>query len=153
MSERIVCKRCGRPLYNEVSKKRGYGAKCYKIIQLQKKTPESENFKSDMDFMKMEIKFLKRQLNEIKNRGFSNVEAIERLKIETEKPEQEPNQINMVVIIKELKIKLNSSEPLLKKDFQFSDIDIGIKEDSEIMKIIEKNSKKKYEVKELILPN
>lgn len=153
MPEQILCKRCGRPLYNEKSRALGYGAKCYKIIQLQKNDAVPDDFKSDMDFMKMEIKFLKRQLNEIKNRGFSNVEAIERLKIETEKPEQEPNQINMFVIIKELKIKLDNSEPLLKKDFQFSDIDIGIKDNSEIMEIIEKNSKKKYEVKELILPN
>lgn len=153
MSEKYRCKKCGRYITKSDYIEFGYNKKCYDIIHLQKNDVVPDDFKSDMNFMKMEIKFLKRQINEIKNCGFSNIEAIERLKKETKKPEQEPNQINMFIIIKELKIKLNNSEPLLKKDFQFSDVDIGIKDNSEIMEIIEKNSKKKYEVKESILPN
>ena len=151
MSEKILCKRCNRPLYNEVSRKRGYGAECYKIIQLQKNDAISENFKSELDFLKMEIQFLKRNLQEIKKRGISNVKGIERLKGEENRPERKVNQINLFVVIKELKIVLNNEEPFLKKDFQFSDDDLGIKDDSEIMKIIEKNSKKKQNA--LILAN
>lgn len=59
MSEIIKCKWCNRILTSKESIERGYGGKCFRIIQLQK---NDMNRDQDIQFLKSEVKFLKRQL-------------------------------------------------------------------------------------------
>lgn len=38
MEEKVFCKRCGRELKGNISKKRGYGPECLKKMNLKNKT-------------------------------------------------------------------------------------------------------------------
>jgi len=130
------CKLCGRILTNPESIKRGYGKTCYNVVQFK----QDNTLEDDVNFLKFEVKFLKRQLAELKRYGTSvqkaNTEAIERIKQETRK-EQSPNQVNMVVVIKELKVLLQQNkEDILKK--KLSDEELGIKTPEEIEELLNK---------------
>lgn len=134
--EKMRCKLCGRILTNPESIKRGYGKTCYNVVQFK----QDNTLEDDVNFLKFEVKFLKRQLAELKRYGTSvqkaNTEAIERIKQETRK-EQSPNQVNMVVVIKELKVLLQQNkEDILKK--KLSDEELGIKTPEEIEELLNK---------------
>lgn len=108
------CKRCGRVLTNPESIERKYGSTCWNIVQLQKKnenlTPD-RNFEQELEFLKYEIRFLKRQLKEIKqNSSIINVEPIDRIKHDKERPERANNEINLFLVVKELKIIFEDKE-------------------------------------------
>ncbi len=102
MSEIIKCKRCNRILTSKESIERGYGGKCFRIIQLQK---NDMNRDQDIQFLKSEVKFLKRQLKELKQNNFvSNIDPIERIKQDQHRPERDQFKIEFNVVVKELKI-------------------------------------------------
>ncbi|MFX1567830.1 MAG: DUF6011 domain-containing protein [Promethearchaeota archaeon] len=103
------CKRCGRVLTNKKSIKRGYGSICYQIVQLNEPKPKTNEIPTEMineiDFLKMEINFLKRQLKELRLSGVQiNTDAIERIRKEPETPEKIENKVNFIVVINELKL-------------------------------------------------
>lgn len=101
MSElRYVCKTCG---------------KTYKILTWFNK--HVEKFQHDLDpvelldnhtdinFLKCEIAFLKRQFRELKANGtISRIDPIERIQQNKHRPEQEPFTLEFNVVINELKM-------------------------------------------------
>ena len=99
------CKRCNRILSHPESIQRGYGSTCYRIMQTNK-DQEKNQFQKEIQFLKCEIKFLKRQLQEIKQKGIllNNFESIERIKQEDFTPEKNKFKMNFNFVIKELKI-------------------------------------------------
>ncbi len=119
MSE-IRCKRCNRILKNKLSVERGYGAKCYRIVQLNQE-PEKPNesiigeLLNRVRKLELDNSFMKHQLKHkiIVN---SNVEVIERIKSDEHRPEREPFKVQFNVVIKELKIVFN------KDNFDYHDI-------------------------------
>ena len=100
----MICKRCGRELTSPKSIKLGYGATCYRIVQLQKvEKPEAEpEFSQEIAFLRCEIKTLKRMFRNIQTNG--SIDSIERINRDNRRPEREPQKINMFVVIKELKV-------------------------------------------------
>ena len=74
------CKRCNGVLRSEESIKRGYGRKCMQIVELY--TKEKKKI-SELDFINIEIKTIKRELKIIKVSGvISTEDPIERIKKE-----------------------------------------------------------------------
>lgn len=68
------CLRCGRKLTSQLSIERGYGKTCFRIVNANKPIPNND---SDIEFLKMEIKALKRMIRNIK---ISSEKGIERIK-------------------------------------------------------------------------
>jgi hypothetical protein len=68
----VRCKRCNRVLTNEKSIKLGYGKICYRILILHGKKIIQEEYKEipkledAVNFLKCEVKMIKRQLRELK---------------------------------------------------------------------------------------
>jgi len=60
------CLRCGRQIKKKSSIERGYGERCFRIVNLQKPAVDTE---SEISFLKMEITMLKRQIKELKVSG------------------------------------------------------------------------------------
>lgn len=111
--EKPTCKRCGRTLKSPESIKRGYGLKCFKIIQLQENSNDAK-LTNEINFLKCEINMIKRQLKQSKNIIYNkNLEPIERIKKDLERPERDSNKVNFNVVIKELKVIFNNGD--LKK--------------------------------------
>jgi len=148
------CKRCGKRIKTKLSVSRMLGPTCYEIVQLerleekniqktQEKTVVPEDIQTELGFLRMEIKFLKHQLNELKNTGFSNagrIETIERVKQDEHRPERNVMKIQFNVVIKELKIVLeNKNLTTFKKGFRFDDFDLGIKSEEEIIELMNSN--------------
>lgn len=107
----ISCKRCGRALRSPESIKRGYGLKCFKIIQLREKFPEPE-LKNEIEFLKCEINMIKRHLKQSQNTiPGPQSEPIERIKREENGPERNIDIINFNTVINELKIVFNQGDP------------------------------------------
>jgi len=116
MSEIVKCKRCNRVLMSKESIERGYGPTCYRIITLRDlnlgRDPLVPNlaqlgkYDLDLNFLKCEIKFLKKQLKELKNKGlpYTNVNPIERIKQDEHRPEREQFKVEFNVVVKELKM-------------------------------------------------
>jgi len=93
------CLRCGKKLTSEESIMRGYGEKCYRIVNLQKSAVDTT---TDIKFLKMEISMLKRQISELKVSGVKHDVAIER--ISQEKVNRtDPEFIEMGAVVKEMK--------------------------------------------------
>ena len=95
------CKRCNRILRNKLSIERGYGAKCYKIIQLNNIEKSKPGINQEIAFLKCEIATLKRMFKQIKVGVVIN--PIERIKQEEQRPERTENKGNMASVITEMK--------------------------------------------------
>ncbi len=102
VKELIKCLRCGRILTSKESIERKYGKTCWNIIQLQK---NDRNVDQELQFLKYEINFLKRQLKELKQNGsIVNIETIERIKPDEHRPERNQFKVQFNnVVVKELK--------------------------------------------------
>ena len=134
------CKKCGRKLTNPISIERGYGNTCYRFIQIQEeeeKLQEDSNEgltdlknkwnKLSLKFSVMEKKFEKLEENGVNvnnQHPDANLEWNPKPKI---KKKMDETKIVFNVVVKELKIILNSNTPLLKKGFRFSDNELGLK--------------------------
>ena len=129
MGEIIRCKRCKAKLTNLESIKMGYGKTCYRIIQLQERVEnKQESYKIEINFLKCEINMLKRMMKQIQTMGIKNIEAIERIRNEGERPERDANKGNFFVIVKELKIFLDGDfKKKLVKAGTYTDKELGIK--------------------------
>ena len=117
MSE-IRCKRCNRILKNKLSIEHGYGDKCYRIIQLNKKEPNEsiiDELLNRVRKLELDNSFMKHQLKH-KTIVNSNVESIERIKLDEQRPERNEFKIQFNVVVKELKIVFN------KDNFDYHDI-------------------------------
>jgi len=116
---------------NKESIRNRYGAKCYKIIQLNKQPEQINN------------EIIEELLNRVRKLELDNNFMKHQLKHKTIvkhpdedldwdiKPEikQQINEckIEFNVIVKELKVIFNGNKPLLEKDTRFSDEELGIK--------------------------
>ncbi len=104
MSENIRCKRCNRILTSKESIKRGYGLKCYRIVQLQEREPAF-----DMEeIKKFIISEIQRILKEFDfNRTTTQNNSVGIVPIKTIKmPKFDCNEVNKRLVIKELKEQL-----------------------------------------------
>ena len=103
------CKRCGRVLRNKESIIRGYGPTCYRLSQqkeLESEITSDFNLKSEIDFLKCEVKMLKRMLRHVKCNTIHNnnvSDPIERIKRDEHRPERNESKISMSNVIGELK--------------------------------------------------
>lgn len=103
------CKRCGRILRNKVSIARGYGPTCYRLSQqneMERGNISDIKIKSELDFLKCEIKMLKRLLKQAKCNSIHNnniSDPIERIKRDEHRPERNESKIAMSNVIGELK--------------------------------------------------
>ena len=97
------CKRCNRILKNKESIERGYGVKCYKIIQLNNIEKLKPEINDEIAFLKCEIKTLKRMLRNIQINGGA-INPIERIKQVEKRPEQNTNTGNMANVVSEMKV-------------------------------------------------
>jgi len=116
MSEIVKCKRCNRLLTSKESIERGYGSTCYRIITLRESDPGRDpvvqtlaqpgKYDLDLNFLKCEIKFLKKQMKELKQKGITSTEinAIERIKQDEHRPERDQFKVQFNVVVKELKM-------------------------------------------------
>lgn len=78
------CLRCGKKLTNLLSRERGFGRTCFSIKQLEDKNKVNEEVLGEINFLKCEIKMLKRLYNQIKLNGikYPKEAALERIKRE-----------------------------------------------------------------------
>jgi len=108
----IRCKRCNRILTSEESIKRGYGPTCYRIMQFQKQESENDLY-MEIQFLKYEINFLKRQLRELRTHkalaSSNNVIPIKRMK---QTPNLNINEFrsNFINVVNELKGLFNQGD-------------------------------------------
>ena len=110
----MKCKRCGRSLTSAESIARGYGKKCFRIVQLnEQKEAQTIDMGVIADLLnrvrKLELDntFMKHQLKHKVAVAGQRAEAIERIKQDANRPEQTVVKIEMTVIIKELKVIFN----------------------------------------------
>lgn len=123
MVEITRCKRCRAILTNPKSIELEYGKICYRVVQLQKKK-EDDDMKIDINFLKCEINMLKRMIKQIKSTGINNIEDIERIRIDEQRPERDGNKGNLVLVVKELKTFFKESK--LLKVGTYTNEDLGI---------------------------
>jgi len=64
VSEIVLCKRCNRPITGELSISRGYGYRCWRVHQLEKKNPKPSPDR--ITILEEEIKNLKREVQGLK---------------------------------------------------------------------------------------
>lgn len=95
-----------------------------------------ENLLERIRKLELDNNFMKHQLKHRTIVSNKNIESIERIKLEEHRPERNEFKFQFNVVIKELKIVLNSNEAILEKDFRFSDEEIGIKTSEEIIQIL-----------------
>ena len=77
------CLRCGKKLTNPISKERGFGSTCFRIKQLEGKNKFNKELLREINFLKCEIKMLKKLYYQIKINGtIYQQDAIERIKRE-----------------------------------------------------------------------
>ncbi|KKL46782.1 hypothetical protein LCGC14_2342130 [marine sediment metagenome] len=132
--EEYRCKKCNRILRNEESIKRGYGAKCYRIITLQNQEtkPEQSNntiieeLLNRVRKLELDNNFMKHQL---KHKTFVNISKDSELKWDIpEEVKEVRNQYKFEfnVVVKELKI-------LFHENFDYHEIlqPIGIRKQPE----------------------
>lgn len=86
----------------------GYGAKCYKIIQLNNQEIKPE-VNQEIAFLKCEIATLKRMFKQIKTSGVI-IDPIERIRQDKQRPERNANKGNMASVITELKERFSKIE-------------------------------------------
>ena len=78
--EVVLCRRCGRPLRAEESRRNKIGKRCARMEELEKANSSPGKIEDELAFLKIEIKMLKRQINALKLTGVKSTEAIERIK-------------------------------------------------------------------------
>jgi hypothetical protein len=100
----VLCKRCGKVLKAARSIELGYGPTCYKIIKNQ---DNSINLEEEVKFLKIEIKTLKKLLNELRvNQVISSEDSpIIRIRDEIEDPRRDIKKDYMKEVLRELKDK------------------------------------------------
>jgi len=77
------CLRCGKKLTNPISKERGFGSTCFRIKQLEGKNTFNKELLREINFLKCEIKMLKKLYHQIKTNGaIYQQDAIEKIKRE-----------------------------------------------------------------------
>jgi len=110
------CKRCGRELRSEESVKRGFGKRCYRIVQLNQEseetiTPDITELFNRLRRLELDNNFIKHQL---KHKTFTTTKhPDEDLDWNTIKPEIKEKRdyfkIEFNVVIKELKVIFNEN--------------------------------------------
>lgn len=125
-------------IYNG-SHKYGYGRKCYRIVKLQEVQiiPETkeiidnsilEELLNRVRLLELDNSFMKHQLRH-KITTIKNLDAKLNWNIKPEViQKRDEYKIEFNIVIKELKLILNDGKPILKKDFRFSDEELGIKD-------------------------
>lgn len=111
MPEIVRCKRCNRKLSNKLSIEHGYGAKCYRIITLQKQETKPE-IKSEFD-MKEIKSFITLEIQKTLNKfdfsrhimNNSNDVGIVPIRI-AKMPKFNIDEVNKRLVVKELKEQL-----------------------------------------------
>ena len=100
----VLCKRCGRVLKATKSIKLGYGPTCYKMIKNQ---DYNINLEEEVKFLKIEIKTLKKLLNELRLNQVLSTEGspIVRIRNELENPLRDVKKDHMKEVLRELKNK------------------------------------------------
>ena len=98
----VLCKRCGKVLKAARSIKLGYGPTCYKLIKNQ---DNNFNLEEEVKFLKIEVKTLKKLLNELRvNQVISTeISPIVRIRNEIEDPMRAIKKDHMREVLKELK--------------------------------------------------
>ena len=98
----VLCKRCGKVLKAARSVELGYGPTCYKKIKNQ---DNKINLEEEVKFLKIEIKTLKKLLNELRvNQVISSeVSPIVRIREEIEDPVRDIKRDHMKEVLRELK--------------------------------------------------
>jgi len=85
------CLRCGKKLTNPISKERGFGSTCFRIKQLEGKNKFNKELLREINFLKCEIKMLKKLYHQIKTNGTKyQQDAIERIKREESAKIEDP---------------------------------------------------------------
>jgi len=115
----IKCKRCGRKISNKESIERGYGAKCYRIIQLGKRqeNPNESNIEELLNrIRKLELdnNFIKRQLKHRSISRHPDEDLDWDIKPEIKQIKNE-YKIEFNVIVKELKV-------IFTEDFDYHNV-------------------------------
>jgi len=116
----IKCKRCGRKISNKESIERGYGAKCYRIIQLGKRQENPnesviEELLNRIRKLELDNNFIKHQL---KHKTIVSKHPDEDLDWDIKpeiKQKRDEYKIEFNVIIKELRV-------IFTEDFNYHDI-------------------------------
>jgi len=117
MSE-IRCKRCNRILKNKLSIEHGYGDKCYRITQLNKKEPNEsviDELLNRVRKLELDNSFMKHQLKHKIIVRHSDEELDWDIKPEI-KQKRDEFKIEFNVVVKELRIIFN------KDNFDYHDI-------------------------------
>jgi hypothetical protein len=98
----VLCKRCGRVLKAARSIKLGYGPTCYKKVNTQ---ANPINLEEEIRFLKIEIKTLKKLLNELRVPQVISTEGspIVRIKNELKDPVRDVKKDHMKEVLRELK--------------------------------------------------
>jgi len=115
------CKRCGRVLKSEKSIERGYGLKCYRIMQLNQQiagpnNPNMENLLNRVRKLELDNKFMKHQLKHKTFIGTTSKDSELNWDIPKEVMEvRNQYKIEFNVIIKELKV-------IFTEDFNYHDV-------------------------------
>ena len=77
--DEVRCKRCNAILKAKKSIELGYGRTCYRIHMLEEANKPEPEINTEIAFLKMEIKTLKRMIRNIQVNG-KTIESIERIK-------------------------------------------------------------------------
>jgi len=97
---RYICKTCGKT-YKTLT----WFNKHVEKFQHKLDPVELLNDHSEIDFLKCEINFLKRQFRELKASGsILNIDPIERIKQDDHRPERNQFKVEFTVVIQELKV-------------------------------------------------
>ncbi len=126
MSENIRCKRCNRILTSKESIKRGYGLKCYRIVQLQEK-----QLAFDMKEIKIFITSeIQRTLKEFRfNRITTQNNSVGIVPIKADKmPVFDPFESDKRLVVKELKEQLEKGINNVLQEVGSFDSDINFLE-------------------------
>lgn len=109
----VLCKRCGRVLKATRSIKLGYGPTCYNKIKNQE---NHVNLEEEVRFLKIEIKTLKKLLNELRvNQVISTeVSPIKRIRSEVRVQENDDRKCQMREVLLELKSRFQSCDGDIK---------------------------------------
>ena len=76
--------------------------------------------------LELDNSYLKSRVKNMRSNNYKSTEEIVRLEQDIQRPERTGNEINMSGVVKELKTILKSKEPILQKNFRFSDEELGI---------------------------
>lgn len=117
MEKEIRCKRCGRILRSKKSIELGYGRDCYKLKQLEESgDSELVDLRNKWNHLSLKYSIFEKKLQKLIDNGVSvlSEEPIERINQDDHRPERNGNQINMIFVVKELKIVFEEGVKLEK---------------------------------------